>query len=214
MRGLKAVLLGTWLLFISYSFFLAPVDGNEGYLTEFLTLNAPDPLLLAVFSLLGVYPAVFSILLLENDKATIPAWPFALGSFLLGAFSLLPYFIFHKDRKGVQRNRTSVRLQAIVNSSSLQLALLTITIFLMVYGLFFGSLETYSQAFYESRLVHVMTIDFLVLTCLAVLGIYHHAFYKNPHLSSKCWLGMVPIIGPLLYLYISKQQAVPQGEKG
>lgn len=56
----RMILLIVWLGFIFYSMYLAP-DGNGGYLSDLMTMNDPDPGLLAMFSLLGVWPAVFAL---------------------------------------------------------------------------------------------------------------------------------------------------------
>lgn len=202
MRGIKALLLGVWLLFINYSLFLAPVEGPDDYFMQLITFQSLDPLLVAVFSLLGVYPLVFAILLLENDKSSIPAWPFSLGAFFLGAFSLLPYFAFHNDFEQIKRNRTSKKLYSLLRKPSLILILGGITIALFLYGTLLGNVGEYAHAFQTSRFVHVMTIDFVVLTFLSILGIYHHSLFKNPRLSRLCWLGSIPILGALFYLYI------------
>lgn len=85
-----------WLLMIAYAVFFAP-SGSGGI--EFGPLlmgdwEGVDPLILAVFNSLGIFPLVFLTLLVPNDRFRWPGWPFALVSFGVGAFSLLPYFAF------------------------------------------------------------------------------------------------------------------------
>ncbi|MFP3488833.1 hypothetical protein R0K20_14610, partial [Staphylococcus sp. SIMBA_130] len=72
-------------------------------------MNDPDAGLLAMFSLLGVFPAVFALLFLRNVSGSVPAWPFVVGSFVLGAFSLLPYFILNKNKERSNRTPNKVR---------------------------------------------------------------------------------------------------------
>ncbi|QSS99933.1 hypothetical protein IMZ31_18035 [Pontibacillus sp. ALD_SL1] len=209
MRQLKSIMLATWLLFIVYAFVLAPIeDGGTNYLKQMITMDSPDPLLVTVFSLLGVWPMVFGILLVSKDKATIPAWPFVLGSFALGAFALFPYFIFHYEKRN-RTNRTSQRLYRTVTNIYFPLTLFIISIALLLYGLVYGSFSDYQQAFWESRFVHTMTIDFMMLTLLSLLGISHHAYYQNDRSLRSYWpLGFIPLLGPLIYILIAGKRNV------
>ncbi|WLR57905.1 hypothetical protein [Guptibacillus hwajinpoensis] len=183
----RFILLIIWLGFILYSVFLAP-EGNGPYLSELLTMNHPDPSLLAMFSLLGVFPAVFAILLLRDDSGSVPAWPFVVGSFLLGAFSLLPYFILNKNKE--RSNRTPNKVRRFLQLRGLSIVLIGLAFGLMVYGLLAGDATIYQKAFLESNFVHVMTIDFLVLTGLSIVALRDRDGVAG-------WIGLLPIIGPL-----------------
>ncbi|MGA9289733.1 MAG: hypothetical protein WBV93_15475 [Anaerobacillus sp.] len=184
----KISLLIIWLGFIFYSVFLAP-DGNGEYLSDLMTMNDPDPGLLAMFSLLGVVPAVFAILLLQDDRGSVPAWPFVLGSFAFGAFSLLPYFILNNNKD--RSNRTPDKVAQFLQSKGLLVVLILLTLFLFGYGILAGDPNVYQTAFGESNFVHVMTIDFVVLTMLSVIALYDRNY-------RKAFVGLVPIIGSLL----------------
>lgn len=203
MKELKAVLLAFWLLFICYALFLTPVDGDLGYVADLFSLDEPEPLVMAVFFLLGVWPMVFALLLLENDQSSLPAWPYVLFSFLFGAFALLPYFIFHRDQRKRKRvNRTSKGIRDVIQNPFSPFALAIFTMIFIIYGLMYGSFDVYQDAFYSSRFVHVMTIDFGVLTLLSVLGITHHAYHKYGRGTRLCFLGFIPIVGALFYLFM------------
>lgn len=205
MKELKAILLAFWLLLICYALFLTPVEGNLDYVALLFSLDEPEPLIMAVFFLLWIWPVVFGLLLLENDRSSIKAWPYVMFSFLFGAFALLPYFIFHRDlRNGV--NRTSNRIQEIIKNPFFPFTLFVFTMIFLIYGLVYGSIEVYREAFYASRFIHVMTIDFGVLVLLSILGITHHAYHQKGHGTRLCVLGIIPIIGPLFYLFITHWQ--------
>ncbi len=205
MKELKAILLAFWLLLICYALFLSPVEVDVNYLTTLISLQEPEPLIVAVILLQGIWPVVFGLLLLENDQSTIKAWPYVMFSFLFGAFALLPYFIFNENqRNGV--NRTSSRIRNMIKNPFIPSVLLIFTIIFVVYGFVYGSFEVYQNAFYTSRFVHVMTIDFGLLTLLSLLGITHHAYYRKGHGSWLCMLGFIPIFGPLFYLFITHWQ--------
>ncbi|WP_371017916.1 hypothetical protein [Pseudalkalibacillus sp. JSM 102089] len=191
----RFILLILWLGFILYSVFLAP-EGNGPYLSELLTMNQPDPSLLAMFSLLGVFPAVFAVLLLRSDRGSIPAWPFVLGSFVTGAFSLMPYFILNKKKDAP--NRTPDKLRILLQSRGLSLVLIMIALGLMIYGLVAGDASIYHKAFLESNFVHVMTIDFLVLTGLSILALRERDRVSGIH-------GLLPIVGPLMIVIKGKR---------
>lgn len=212
MRQLKSIMLAIWLLFIVYAFFLAPIkEGDIDYLTQILTMDAPDPMLVAVFSLLGVWPMVFAILLVTEDRASIPAWPFVLGSFVLGAFALFPYFIFHYESRK-RKNRTSEKVYEILKGRTFPLVLFILSVGLVGYGVGYGSMIAYQEAFLESRFVHTMTIDFIMLTLLSLLGIAHHTYYhKGSSLKSYWPLGFLPLLGPLIYILISLQEKDEEG---
>lgn len=180
-----------WIGFILYAVLLAP-DGNGSYLSDLITMNDPDAGLLAMFSLLGVFPVVFAILLLRDDSGSVPAWPFVLGSFALGAFSLLPYFIVNK--KTHRPNRTPNKLKRLLESKILLSILILLAIGLMVYGIVAGEATLYQKAFLESNFVHVMTIDFLVLTGLSIFALRSRDGIAG-------WIGFFPIIGPLYFIY-------------
>jgi len=205
MKELKSILLAFWLLFICYALFLTPVEGNLEYVATLFSLDEPEPLIMAVFLLLGVWPFVFGLLLLENDQSSISAWPFVMFSFLFGTFALLPYFIFHRDQRK-RENRTSNRAREMIKNPFFPFALLIFTIIFVVYGLIYGNVEVYKEAFFNTRFVHVMTLDFFMHTLLSVMGISHHAYHRNGRGTRLSILGFIPIIGSFVYLFITHWQ--------
>lgn len=52
-----------------------------------------NPIFYSLFNLMGVYPAIYAALLVPGGRSAngVPAYPFVIGSFFLGAFALLPY---------------------------------------------------------------------------------------------------------------------------
>lgn len=205
MKELKSILLAFWLLFICYALFLTPVEGNWDYVATLFSLDEPEPLIMAVFLLLGVWPVVFGLLLLENDQSSISAWPYVMFSFLFGAFALLPYFIFHRDQRK-RENRTSNRTRELIKNPFFPFSLLIFTMIFVIYGLVYGNVEVYQEAFFNSRFVHVMTLDFFMLTLLSVMGISHHAYHRNGRGNRWSLLGFIPIIGALIYFFITHWQ--------
>ncbi|MCA0985393.1 hypothetical protein LCL89_15265 [Halobacillus yeomjeoni] len=191
-----------WVIFILYAWLGAPA-GDEGYLRQLVLMNDPEPLLLTVFSLLGIYPIAFGIFLLRHDHARVPAWPFVAGSFMLGAFALMPYFF--SSTSAVRSVRTPKGILKFIQKDFLLLSLVGISIFLIVQGFWQGSLEIYLQAFFTSRFVHVMTIDFFVLSLLSIYVIRWDE-KKRDRGGTMAWFGVLPVIGLLIYCAISTRE--------
>lgn len=189
-----------WLLLIGYAVFLAPGGETDPILSNIFSGNFGeiDPLVFAVFNSLGLFPMVFLTLLLLNDRQKWPAWPFALLSFVVGAFSLLLYFAFG-DRKAERRLRTPSWLVRFLGSR-FWLILLMVSWVANGLTLLQGfSLAAYREAFFASGLVSVMTVDWFVLWGLSIYAV--HRFYPEAKLKALAW---IPIIGPILVLFANK----------
>jgi hypothetical protein len=199
----RYIFLALWAAFVLYAWLIAP-SGNEGYLQQLMTMEDPDPLLLMVFSLLGIYPAVFAIIILSHDNSRFPAWPFVVGSFMLGAFALMPYF-FLSNTKDHRPNRMPSWLQKLLESTLVHLLLLLGSLVLIFNGFLKGDFSLYSQAFEISQFVHVMTIDFFVLTGLSIYVIGWDQ-EKRGGKRYWSWIGMIPILGVLLYIVVTRKK--------
>lgn len=86
-----------WIAFIAYALLLAPGQspGSDPIFKELITMQSKEPWLLTVFSWLGIFPAMYASMLLRTsvkERGRVPAWPFVILSFGLGAFALLPYY--------------------------------------------------------------------------------------------------------------------------
>ena len=196
------IFLLVWLLLVGYAVFLAPGGENDPVLSNIFSgqLGEIDPLVLAVFNSLGLFPMVFLTLLLLNDRQKWPAWPFALLSFGVGAFSLLLYFAFG-DRKAERGLRTPNWLARFLGSR-FWLILLMLSWIANGLPLLQGfSLAAYRDAFFASGLVSVMTVDWFVLWGLSVYTVYR--FYPEAKLKALAW---IPIIGPVLVLFTNKKR--------
>lgn len=195
------IFLIVWLLLIGYAVFLAPGGETDPVMASILSgdFGVIDPLVLAVFNSLGLFPLMFVTLLLLNDRQKWPAWPFALLSFGIGAFALLPYFAFgnrQKDR-GLRTPEWLARFLA----SKFWLIVLMLFWVINTLTLFQGfSLAAYQEAFFASGLVSVMTVDWFVLWGLSVHTVNH--FYPQAKYKPFAW---IPILGPILVLYLNKK---------
>ncbi|RAZ81108.1 hypothetical protein [Planococcus halotolerans] len=191
------IFLIIWLLLIVYARYLAPGTGaNNPIFPELFNGNigAIDPLVFAVFNSLGIFPMVFLTILLLNDKQRWPAWPFALLSFGIGAFSLLPYYAFGNKKSG-KKLRTPRWLVRFLRSRFWLIVLIimwTVNWLTLLQGFSFAD---YVDYFFASSLVSVMTVDWLVLYGLSIYTV--HRFYPDARSKGLAW---VPIIGPVLVL--------------
>ncbi|SDO13418.1 hypothetical protein [Halobacillus aidingensis] len=193
----KSIFFISWIAFIAYAVYFAP-NGNQGYLHQLMTMDDPDPFLLMVFSFLGIYPLVFSALLLGEDDSRLPLWPFVAGMFMFGAFALMPYFFLSEGKTSRQR-RTPKWLLKGIQSVLFYIFLIIGTVALFLYGVIQGNFHLYLEAFQTSQFVHVMTIDFFILTFLSSFVIYWRE-RKNGQVNQLHWLGFMPIVGAILYL--------------
>ncbi|WLR49086.1 hypothetical protein LC065_07965 [Halobacillus litoralis] len=198
----QILFLISWASFVLYAVLFAP-DENEGYFHQLVTMDDPDAFLLMVFSFLGIYPLVFTALLLGEDNNHLPLWPFVLGMFFLGAFALMPYFFLSKVEDS-RKPRVPVFMLNRLHSRVFHLLLFMGTITLLIYGVTQGDFEFYVEAFKESQFVHIMSIDFVVLTFLSTFVVYWKERRRGRY-NQKHWLGMVPIFGALLYLLQKKE---------
>ncbi|WP_157272691.1 hypothetical protein [Paenibacillus daejeonensis] len=194
-----------WLVFVSYALILAPGGrgGEDPHLLPLLTLSDEHPLLLAVFSLLGLFPMAYAALLLREDSARVPAWPFSLAAFGLGAFALIPYYIVNRSLAPEVQPRVPTPIASVIKSRTYLIAVSLLTLVVAGYGLGAGRLSELTDAMTTSQFVHVMTIDLVVLWLFSIYCIRRDA-RRNGASPRLAWLGLLPIIGLCLYVGLGK----------
>jgi hypothetical protein len=84
------------------------------------------------------------------------------------------------------------------------LILLLLTLGAALYALLLGNPERFEQTFNESSFVHIMTIDFVVLTLLSTIATFRDA-KVNGRASNWAWAGLLPLAGPILYLLTERK---------
>lgn len=202
----RVLLLVVWLAFITYALFFAPGagGGEDPWLRTLLTLRPDEPSLLAMFTLLGLYPLTFACMLLRHDDRKVPAWPFVLVSFALGVFALLPYYILTSaTHAGSHDLRLSEKLRRTAESQTTHAVLFVLTLGVMVWGLLAGDFGVYAEAFRTSHFVNVMTLDFGLLTLLSVYAIYTGSRRRSLP-QAMALLGLIPILGLLVYVWMTR----------
>ncbi|MCF4966961.1 DUF2834 domain-containing protein [Nostoc sp. CMAA1605] len=195
-----------WLGFIVYAFVFAPPDNPDTFeLIKNLSTGqwqGINPLVIALFNLMGIWPMVYSaVLFVDGRGQKIAAWPFAAASFAVGAFALLPYLALrepHPQFTG-QKDALIKRLD-----SRLTGIFLTLTAAILVaYGLIAGDWSNFLQQWQTSRFIHVMSLDFCLLSLLFPTLLKDDMAHRGWENQQFFWLfTALPLFGVLIYLCV------------
>jgi hypothetical protein len=201
--------LGFWFLWVSlvaYAFLLAPP--NQPDTIELITnlstgkWEGINPLIIALFNIMGIWPLIYSCLVfIDGTEQKIPAWPFAAGSFGVGAFALLPYLALRQPNQEFTGSK-GIFLK-VLDSRWLAIALSLGSLGLLSFGLLKGDWGDFIQQWQTSRFIHVMSLDFCLLCLLfpALLG--DDMARRGLKNSQLFWaVTLLPLLGPLLYLCV------------
>ncbi|NES99633.1 MAG: DUF2834 domain-containing protein [Sphaerospermopsis sp. SIO1G1] len=195
-----------WLGFISYAFFFAPPDNFPASLELIKNLSTGNwqginPLIVSLFNLMGIWPLIYSsILFMDGKGQKISAWPFATVSFAMGAFAILPYLTL-RDENPKFTDRKSLLLK--IFDARITGIFLTITaVILVIYGLQ-GDWHNFVQQWQNSRFIHVMSLDFCLLSLLFPTLLVDDMKRRNWHHDQLfLFFALVPFFGALIYLCI------------
>lgn len=135
-----------------------------------LDWDGVNPLLIAMFYIMGIFPLVYgAFILFDSSEQGISPYPFFVGSFGLGAFALLPYFALRQPdtykakQEGILQSILDSRLTAIACSLSI--------ISLLLWGAVRGNWTDFIAQWHSSQFVHIMSLDFGVLTLLLPIAV-------------------------------------------
>ncbi|WP_298913128.1 DUF2834 domain-containing protein [uncultured Nostoc sp.] len=194
-----------WLGFIVYAFFLAPPE-QPGTFELIKNLSSGqwqgvNPLVIALFNLMGIWPLIYSaVVFIDGRGQKIPAWLFAITSFAVGIFALLPYLALREpNNKFVGKKNALLKL---LDSRVTGVVLTVATVILVAYGLRGGDWSSFVQQWQTNRFINVMSLDFCLLSLLfpALLGDDMARRSWNPQFF---WLiTLIPLFGPLIYLSV------------
>ena len=204
LRKIGFILL--WIGFGSYAFLLAPPDDtNTLDLIKNLSLGnweGINPLIISLFNIMGVLPIMYaSLLFIDGKGQKIKAWPFAIGSFALGAFALLPYLALREPNpeftgeKDVFLNILDSRFTGIFAAVG--------AIILFVFGIWNGDWADFIQQWQTNRFIHVMSLDFCLLSLLFPSLIGDDLARRG--IDNKLILlaiAFIPFFGALIYLIL------------
>jgi hypothetical protein len=202
---ISKILLGLlWLGFLSYAFFFAPPDRPETFtLIQNLSTGQWDginPWIIALFNVMGIWPLLyFGVLFADGDRQTIRAWPFAVASMAVGAFSILPYLTLRTPHTGWSGPKTwGLRIWDSRWIGAIALAGAAACLW---FGATQGNWSDFVQQWYSSRFIHVMSLDFLMLSVLFPTLVSDDMARRgmNP-MGLLRFIAMVPLLGPCIYL--------------
>jgi len=195
-----------WLGFVTYAFFLAPPDQpNTFELIKNLSTgrwNGINPLIISLFNIMGVFPMIYSCLLFIDGRAQkISVAPFAVASFGVGAFAILPYLFLREPNTEFPGDKNW--LIKILDSRITGILLFISAVILVSYGLINGDWGDFIGQWQTSRFIHVMSLDFCLLCLLfpALLG--DDMARRGINNTALFWItALIPLFGALLYLSV------------
>lgn len=212
------LLLVLWGALLYYAFNLAPNQTptqDMYFLKKLLNLKGEDgfrmnQILVPLWYIMGLWPLVYSMLLLPtgtSSKSKIPTWPFVVFSFFGGVYALLPYFAVwsppppHVSEAELRRWPLNILESKLTAGINLFAGLGLILYAVVGNG---GDWAEFYQYFRESKFIHVMSLDFCLLSAFAPFWVYNDMTTRKWY--DKGWwllpLSLVPFLGPSLYLLL------------
>lgn len=204
-----------WVGFVVYAFGFAPPDRPDTFSLIARLATGPwdgiNPWIIALFYAMGVWPLVYSgVLFADGDGQRIKAWPFVVVSFAVGAFAVLPYLILrtpHEDWSGMKGWGLKFW-----DSRWIGVAGLGGVIACLDFGLTQGNWTDFVQQWQTSRFIHVMSLDFCLLSLLFPTLVPDDMARRGTDNPVLRWMTVLPLLGPCLYL-IARPPLKPTQEK-
>lgn len=193
-----------WILFSVYAFIFAPPDRPDT-LPLIQKLIAGDwqstnAYIVSLFNLMGVFPCIYACILASDGRGQkVPAWLFAALSFFVGAFALLPYFALREpNSKFIGKKNWIIK---ILDSRITGIGISAIAIYFLVYGFSNGNWADFVQQWQTSRFIHVMSLDFCMLSLLFP-WLLSDDMERRGMSSSQffTFIALIPLVGALIYL--------------
>lgn len=200
----KISLWSLWLVFIAYAFIFAPPPQPDTFeLIKNMSsgnLTGINPLVISLFNIMGILPIIYGCLLFSDGRGQkIPAWLFVAGSFGLGAFALLPYLALREPNPKFTGEKDW--LLKIQDSPWLGLILTFAAFGLLFYGLTQGNWEDFIQQWQTSQFIHVMSLDFCLLSLLVGTVLGDDMARRGIENPAVLWsVALTPLVGVLIYL--------------
>ncbi|XP_065861350.1 uncharacterized protein [Euphorbia lathyris] len=185
------------------------------FLKKLLNLSGDDgfemnQVIVGLWYIMGLWPLVYSMLLLPTGRSSnskIPVWPFAILSCFGGAYALLPYFVLWRPPPPpVEESELGRWPLNFLESKFTAGVSLAAGLGLFLYaGLADGDVwKEFYQYFGGSKFIHVMSLDFILLSAFAPFWVYNDMSARK-WFDKGSWLlpiSVVPFLGPSLYLLL------------
>jgi hypothetical protein len=195
-----------WITFVTYAFFLAPPNRPDTFdLIQHLStgqIAGINPLIVALFNLMGILPMLYScLLLIDGRMQKIPAWLFATVSFAVGAFAIVPYLALREPNGSFVGKKNW--LLKLLDSRWLGLALAIATLGLLFYGISQGDWTDFGEQWQSSRFIHVMSLDFCLLSVLFPALVRDDMARRGLTDDRLFWtVTLLPLLGAIGYLVL------------
>ena len=193
-----------WLGLGIYAFVFAPPQQANTF-DLIISLSTGDweginPLIIALFNIMGVLPVVYAcLMLIDGREQKIAAAPFAAASFGVGVFALLLYFALRQPNPVWSGNKNF--LLRVLDSRWMGLILTISAIALLIYGFTQGNWADFVRQWQTSRFIHVMSIDFCLLCMFFPVLIEDDLKRRKIDRQWIFWtISFVPLFGTLAYL--------------
>ncbi|MGB3404764.1 MAG: DUF2834 domain-containing protein [Microcoleaceae cyanobacterium] len=202
----KILFWGIWIGLIVYAFAFAPPNQPDTFqLIKRLSTGDWDginPLIVALFNLMGIWPLIYSCVVIADGRLqSIPAWPFTLTSFGVGAFALLPYLGLRQPNPKFSGDKNL--LIRILDSRITGIILTLIALTIVSYGLIGADWSNFITQWQTDRFIHVMSLDFCLLALLFPSLLRDDMAKRGMNNNFLFWgVTLLPLFGPLLYLCI------------
>ncbi|CAF1138268.1 unnamed protein product [Rotaria sp. Silwood1] len=166
--------------------------------------NDIEPYVIALFYFLGIWPLVYmSILLIDGQNQRLNGTVASILAMALGGFILLPYFALRRS-DNIKKYKINLFIR-IFESKLIAIILMVSTMSLIVFAVKFGDIHMFLHEFWTNQFIHIMTIDFFVVSCLFPClitdDLTRRKMTQNNQFQFYYYLCFVPLIGPLIYLY-------------
>lgn len=195
-----------WLGFVIYAFGFAPPDHPDTFeMIKNLCIGqwqGINPLVTALFYLMGIWPMIYSALLLIDGRGQkIPAWPFVAASFGVGIFAVLPYLALRQPHPRFFGQKHI--LLKLLDSRGYGILLTVATVILIAYGVTAGDWINFGQQWQTNRFIHVMSLDFCLLSLLFPTLLKDDMAHRGWENQQYFWLfAAFPLFGALIYLCV------------
>ncbi|KAL6506781.1 hypothetical protein OROHE_022218 [Orobanche hederae] len=214
------LLFAFWAGLMYYVFVLAPnqTPVTDMYLLKkLLNLKGDDAfemnqVIVALWYIMGLWPLLNSMLLLptgRSSKSEIPVWPFVSLSFVGGVYALIPYFVLWRPPAPSLEEPELRRWPLNFLESKLTAGGMAIVVHAFSSG--GDAWQEFYQYFRGSKFIHVMSIDFGLLSIFAPFWVYNDMTARKWGGKGSSWLlplSLIPFLGPALYLLLRPSLSV------
>ncbi|AFY68446.1 hypothetical protein Pse7367_0129 [Thalassoporum mexicanum PCC 7367] len=204
-----------WLLLVGYAFFLAPPNQPDTFelIKNLSTGQWQDinPVTIALFNLMGIWPMIYAcLMLIDGVGQKVPAWVFLVLSFGVGAFAILPYLALREDNYTFTGSKNA--LLKVVDSRWTGMAIAVVATLFFLYAIANGDWKAFNQQWVSDRFIHVMSLDFCLLTLLFPWLLGDDMERRGIEDERRFLIfALIPLFGALIYL-VTRPPLPDEGE--